>query len=555
MFDPSSEDLSMSKMSIIRLLSGLAASLGLAACHDMEPSDVASAEDKVLHARIEQSEATRTCLNDAGNVLWSENDRIVAFMKTPDGQAYHVDPTSAGKNYADFIRSSSAESDELSDEAEWEHNVAYYPYDEAIGCVRSGEDYRLDVVLPAEQEHVCGSFGNQTWPMVAVSETAGLTFMNVCGGMMLQLKGTQKVCSITLQGKNRERLSGAAAVTAYADGSKPVISMAEEASETITLDCADGVQLSQAKYTEFIIALPPAEFSKGFTATVTDDQGQTYVLETDKVNTVRRSDILIMPAVDLDVHNYPGCPYINNAVFFGDSIIHGVYSYYEESADGKTLRKNGFDSNSDTYPRIPDYFGLYADASVTNNGKRGSGWITDTRNLGNALEMASQTDFSEYDFAAFCLGINDWIQGAQIGSLEEPGNTGGSISEGTVVANMIACFEKVAEDNPQCRIVVYSPYVSWGQRSDGGDYTANTLYGNESTDYALGAANKAGYTLQDLIDVIDQVCCHYGIRHVPLSKSEVCTLDNVKDIMIDGLHPSREARPALALEILEQAGY
>lgn len=26
-------------------------------------------------------------------------------------------------------------------------------------------------------------------------------------------------------------------------------------------------------------------------------------------------------------------------------------------------------------------------------------------------------------------------------------------------------------------------------------------------------------------------------------------------IMIDGLHPSREARPLLALEILEQAGY
>ena len=120
---------------------------------------------------------------------------------------------------------------------------------------------------------------------------------------------------------------------------------------------------------------------------------------------------------------------------------------------------------------------------------------------------------------------------------------------------MIACFEKVRNENPQCKIVVYSPYISWGQRSDGGDYTANTLYGNESTDYALGAKNKAGYTLQDLIDVIDEVCSHYGIRHVPLSQSKVCTKENVKDIMIDGLHPSREARPALALEILEQSGY
>lgn len=249
----------------------------------------------------------------------------------------------------------------------------------------------------------------------------------------------------------------------------------------------------------------------------------------------------------------PGSP-INSAVFFGDSIMHGVYSYFEENG-GVTLRKNGFDSDSNTYLRIPDYFGLLAEASVTNNAKRGSGWITDTRNLGNALEMANVTDFKQYDFAAFCLGINDWIQGAEIGTLANPGTTGGAISEGTVVANMIACFDKVKADNPDCKIVVYSPYISWGQYSDGGDYVANTLYGDVSTNYALGAVNKAGYTLQQLIDVIDEVCDYYGVRHVPLSKSEVCTMENVKDVMIDGLHPSREVRPLLALELLEQAGY
>jgi hypothetical protein len=52
--------------------------------------------------------------------------------------------------------------------------------------------------------------------------------------------------------------------------------------------------------------------------------------------------------------------------------------------------------------------------------------------------------------------------------------------------------------------------------------------------------------------VIDQVCRYYGIRHVPLSRSKVCTKDNVKDIMIDGLHPSREIRQSLAEEILKE---
>lgn len=250
-----------------------------------------------------------------------------------------------------------------------------------------------------------------------------------------------------------------------------------------------------------------------------------------------------------------GCPHINNAVFFGDSIMHGVYSYFEKDTDGSILRKNGFDSDSFSFYRIPDYFGLLAKATVTNNAKRGSGWITDGRNLGNALEMVNKTDFAQYDFAAFCIGINDWIQGAQIGSLDAPGNTGGSISDGTVVANMIACFEKIQSQNPQCKIVVYSPYICWGQYSDGGDYTSKTFYGDRSTNYALGAKNKAGYTLQDLIDVIDQVCSHYNIRHVPLSQSKVCTVDNVKDVMIDGLHPSREVRLDLAAELLELSGY
>lgn len=533
----------------------LAVAFCAAACHVVESSEAVVAEDDVLYASIEQETMTRTTMNEAGNVLWSEDDRIVAFMGTPNGQCYQVVSSFAGKNYADFVSISSAAGAALSGGTEWDHIVAYYPYNESVECAESSGGYRLDVVLPSEQEYTHATFSDGIWPMVAVSETNRITFQNVCGGMLLQLKGTNKVKSITVQGKNKEKLSGEAKVIAYADGSKPAISMTEDASQVVILNCADAVQLSQTKTTEFILTLPPTEFSKGFKVTVTDDKGQIHIIETDKSNTVKRSELLVMPAVDLDVANYPGCPYINNAVFFGDSIMHGVYSYYEESTDGKILRKNGFDSNSNTHLRIPDYFGLYADATVTNNGKRGSGWITDTRNLGNALEMANQTDFTKYDFAAFCLGINDWIQGAQIGSLDEPGKTGGAISEGTVVANMIACFEKVRNENPQCKIVVYSPYISWGQRSDGGDYTANTLYGNESTDYALGAANKAGYTLQDLIDVIDEVCRHYDIRHVPLSQSKVCTLDNVKDIMIDGLHPSREARPALALEILEQSGY
>ena len=120
---------------------------------------------------------------------------------------------------------------------------------------------------------------------------------------------------------------------------------------------------------------------------------------------------------------------------------------------------------------------------------------------------------------------------------------------------MCLCFQQIAEQNPLCKVVVYSPYNAWGQVSFGGDYTSNTLYGDESTNYALGTTNKAGYTLQDLIDVIDKVCKYYGIHHVPLSQSNVCNRLTIKNIMIDGLHPSREARKFLAAEIFGKKGF
>lgn len=360
---------------------------------------------------------------------------------------------------------------------------------------------------------------------------------------------------------------------------------------------------------------------------------------------------------------------IKKAVFYGDSITHGVYSYY--NAEGG--RENGFDSSDEEHLRIPAYFGLLANCEVTNHGARGSGWVADNRGLGDAVEKTQLTNFADYDFAAYCLGINDYIQGKPLGTINlekaPVEGTGGEAitttlsqgyasgaslnttlntrvktefikgpfkvevndgygiraiynyssndvssgstalianateasfeadvsadsysiitfctadgngtlgpdeniiktletlpeyavgpveTAGTIVGNMATCFKQIAEQNPHCKVVCYSPYNAWGQVSVGGDYTSNTYYGDLSTRYSLGRKNSAGYTLQDLIDTIDKVCKWYGIRHVPLSQSNVCNLLTIKDIMIDGLHPSREARPYLAAEIFGQKGF
>ena len=281
------------------LFAAIAASAMIIACQKTE-ENFEQSDAHELHASIEADGASKTVLDENNNIRWSEGDQIVAFMKTSLGLKYQLKDSYIGETSGYFSKVSSGSSDDLGAGMEWDHIVAYYPYAESIKCAKSGDNYQISVILPTEQTYAPDSFGNGSWPMVAVSNDNDITFKNVCGGMKLQLKGTQKVVAIKLEGKNSEKLSGAATVTAYTDGeTKPAITMASGASTSVTLNCGSGVQLNESTATEFILALPPVLFSKGFTVTVTDSDGKTHTVETDKANTVLRSSLINMPAVTL----------------------------------------------------------------------------------------------------------------------------------------------------------------------------------------------------------------------------------------------------------------
>ena len=281
------------KKNILSILEICAALFG---CQKNELSETLSSGGD-LHATIADETSTRTVMDDQNNIRWSEGDQIIAFAKTSLGQKYQLKESYVGETSGYFSKVSSGSSDDLGAGMEWDHIVAYYPYAESVRCARSGEDYILDVVLPAGQTYAPESFGNGFFPMAAISEDNDLTFKNVCGGLKLQLKGTAKVKTIELKGNAGELLSGKASVTVYSGGAVPSIAMASDASKSIILDCGAGVQLNEETATEFILTVPPVAFAAGFTVTVTDVQNGTAVLSTDKANPVKRSAILSMPAM------------------------------------------------------------------------------------------------------------------------------------------------------------------------------------------------------------------------------------------------------------------
>lgn len=312
------------------LFSFMIAAMSFAACQEIEPttpdgsaaSERPAAEYLTLTGNIEQNDMTRTTMSAENKVLWSSGDCIATFLKSATLNKYQTADSDAGKNYSEFeyILSDGKVLGE-----DWDHIVAYYPYSADVTCAKAEDAYSLNVVLPATQTHSENSFGSGAFPMVAVSEDTDLRFRNVCGAIKLEFKGDVSIKDVKITGNNNEKLSGPAVVTARPDYGIPAISMTDDASTSVTMTCDDGWGEFQTitrglvlgNQNTFIITLPPVEFTKGFKITVTDSQGRTYTINTNKPNTVLRSSLLVMPAIELPEK----CDYIDE---WGNNLGKGI---------------------------------------------------------------------------------------------------------------------------------------------------------------------------------------------------------------------------------------
>ena len=291
-----------------KIVLALAAVAVLAGCQKPEVEVPVESND-VFTASVEEFGAqTKTALASGNHVVWSAGDHIAIFQGSTLANEYEITESSAGKANATFTRVMSSGNDFYAG-TELPCNVAFYPYAEGL-CLEGDmsadgkKAYAVStVLLPAVQMYEENSFANGTFPMVAVTQATedhNLNFKNVLGAMKLSLKGSCVVKSIKVEGANGEKLSGAATVTAYAKNLAPTITMAANAATEVTLDCGEGVQLSESEVTNFYIALPPVLFEKGFTVTVTDVKDNDYTVSAGIANTILRSSILVMPEVIIE---------------------------------------------------------------------------------------------------------------------------------------------------------------------------------------------------------------------------------------------------------------
>ena len=265
-----------------------------------ETDDTINNEAKVFIATIEEEfePGTKTSLDGSGNVLWSIYNQVSIFAGSKANEHYRVAESSEGSMTATLnkVPGGVSASGNLID-----NNVAFYPYASSASIIKNESNYIISSIeIPAAQNYVADSFGNGAFPMTAVTSTTGdmnLKFKNVFGGLKLQLKGTATIVSISIKGNNNEILSGNATVTVPIDG-VPSVSLSSASSKSVILNCSTGVTLNTETATSFIIALPPITMENGFTVIVTDSESKHMEITTTKSQTIPRSGLLKMPAVN-----------------------------------------------------------------------------------------------------------------------------------------------------------------------------------------------------------------------------------------------------------------
>lgn len=244
---------------------------------------------------------TKTLMNN-NSPVWVSNDLAAIFRGRIEPFKYIVDESSVGSNYGLFHYVE--ESDYIS-YREYSKDIFYYPYDENLICNSSptaGVYEIKNVILPSQQTYSHGSFGDETFPMIGIKDSDddnSFRLNNICGIIKLPVKGNQTIKKIVLSGNNNEKISGEATVYCYSNNITPAIIMGNNATQSITLDCGNGVQLDENTENEFVISVPPLVFSKGFTIEITNSNGTTFTMATTKANVILRSSSLSMPVLVL----------------------------------------------------------------------------------------------------------------------------------------------------------------------------------------------------------------------------------------------------------------
>ena len=315
------------------------AALAFVGCNKMFEDEgnsrLTPADLPTLTAGFEDAD-TRTYVKDNIYLRWHEDDQISAFYGSTLNSLYQF-MGDTGANSGTFTPVASGN---LSTGNTLDRIYAVYPYDAEATISDLGV---ISYSIPATQTYAESSFGKGSNTMVAVTENIEdtfLSFKNIGGYLKIKLYGKGRVKSIELRGNNGEKIAGKATITATY-GATPMVVMADDASDAITLDCGAGVELSAEAEnpTEFWIVVPPTTFEGGITVTVTNTEGGFIEKSTKNTVTIERN--IIQPMAAVEVLEFEIAKPANNEIWY-TSTDGEVVAPYNSGAFGVNITSNTY---------------------------------------------------------------------------------------------------------------------------------------------------------------------------------------------------------------------
>ena len=292
-----------------------------------------------LTAAFAEEDNTRTYIEDGKYLRWHEDDRLTIFFGNTLNRQYKFNGAT-GDNSGTF---SLVPDGMLGTGNAFDRIYALYPYN---ADVRITDEGVISLTLPAEQTYAENSFGRGANTMLAVTENLEDTFLafkNACGYLKLKLYNAEgaTIKSIEVKGNSGERLAGAATAT-IVFGEAPIVTMIESATDTITLNCGEGVALGTTAETatEFWVTLPATTFAEGLTITATDTEGGVFEKSTTNEVIIERNAIQPMAVLEA---KFVATKPANNEIWYTNGSTTEATTPYKTDVFGANIVSNTYD--------------------------------------------------------------------------------------------------------------------------------------------------------------------------------------------------------------------
>ena len=302
---------------------------------------------------------TRTYVEAGKYLRWHEADLITAFFGNTLNRQYKFNGAT-GANSGTF---SLVPDGELGTGNTLDAIYAIYPYDASATISDEG---LISLTLPSEQSYAESSFGKGANTMVAVTESMEdtfLSFKNACGYLKLYLYNVDGATlkSVSVKGNNNEKIAGAATV-AMTFGDTPEVTMSDDATTSVTLDCGEGIALGTTSETATAlwIVLPETTFENGITITVTDTEGGVFEKSTSNSVAITRNDIQPMAALAVEFVA-PVVKPANNEIWYTNGSTTEATTPYKTDVFGVNIVSNTYDAEKECWV-------IEFDGEVTNIG-------------------------------------------------------------------------------------------------------------------------------------------------------------------------------------------